>query len=45
MQTMLDYIALCSDTNLRTALYDINGISIISGIPDNNLDSNSLYLI
>ena len=45
MQTMLDYIASCSDTNLRTALYDINGISIISGIPDNNLNSNSLYLI
>lgn len=45
MQTMLDHIASCSDTNLRTALYDINGISIISGIPDNNLNSNSLYLI
>lgn len=45
MQTMLDHIVSCSDTNLRTALYDINGISIISGIPDNNLNSNSLYLI
>lgn len=45
MQTMLDHIASCSDTNLRTALYDINGISIISGISDNNLNSNSLYLI
>lgn len=45
MQTMLDYIASCSDTNLRTALYDINGISIISGISNNNLNSNSLYLI
>nr|DAD59337.1 MAG TPA: hypothetical protein [Bacteriophage sp.] len=45
MQTMLDYIISCSDTNLRTALYDINGISVISGISDDNLNSDSLYLI
>lgn len=45
IQSMIDYILQQSDTTQGIALYDINGIDIISGISDSNLNSDEIYLI
>lgn len=43
MQRMLDYITSQSDTNLKTAVYDRDGSTILQGVADTNLQTDRIY--